>query len=1261
MPVARIGLFVLMILGGCAGPEPLPPRTEDLGKQSKEAAAAKSAGCLSCHVMAESKPGPGMFDDPDMHTAEARVGCTDCHGGNAEVAKPEGSANAAPYDAAYMEALRTAHVLPRYPAEWPGAGNPERSYTLLNREDPAFIRFVNPGDLRVAQVACGSCHPKETAYVPRSLMTTSAMLLGAATYNNGTLPLKNYLLGESYGPDSVPQSQHGVVDVENGVKTVRPPTSEELARGVLPQLVPLPRWNVAQPGNILRAFERGGKAPRGNPSDVGIPRAGEEPGRPDMKLSDRGFGTQLRFDPVVLNPQKTRLNDPHLSFLGTNDHPGDYRSSGCSACHVVYANDRSEVHSGLYAKHGNRGRSAGTDPTMKKDEPGHPVAHRFTNSIPSSQCMTCHHHQPNAFVNTFFGYQMWDYETDGAQLWPSEQKPLEGSARAKALSKNPEGAAVRGKWTDPEFLADVSKLNPTLKHTQFADYHGHGWIFRAVFKRDRKGNLLDAEDAKVAFDDPDRFKKAVHLMDIHAERGMHCVDCHFKQDNHGDGRLYGENPAAIEISCADCHGTVSTRFGEEQKTSGPAGGKTQLTAMKTPWAEPRFEWRGDEQAPLQRSVMSPDKKWEIPQIQDIVTPGTDRMRENGKPWFNEKAAFAKTVRKDGETWGGLPEDEASLAHRSSKMECYTCHTSWTTGCFGCHLPMKANEKRPMLHNEGNASRNWTSYNPQVVRDDVFMLGLHGSVKGGKIAPVRSSSAVVISSQNANREWLYQQQAPVAASGMSSQAFNPHFAHTVRTKETKTCADCHVSPKNDNNAWLAQVYLLGTNFVNFMGRYAWVGEGDGGLEGVVVSERDEPQAVIGSELHKMAYPDDFADHERRGKILNEGYHHGGRSVRSLQVRGEYLYAALGRGGFRAYDVANIDNKGFSERIVTAPVSPLGQDTHVSTRNATAVALPTNMPIHDRSEILPESFWKDNQESKLHPLYRYAVITDAEEGLILVDIMSLADGEPRNNYLKRAVTWNPVGELNGAVNLTLAGARAYVCTPQGLATVDLDDPLNPRLTSMLGAPAIVNPKSVTVQFRYAFVADAEGLKILDLTAPEKPVLKATVPMSSIQEVYVARTWAYIAAGRLGMALVDVENPEKPGIPRFVDFDGEMNDVRAVRVATTNASLFAYVADGKNGLRVLQLTSPELTPGHYGFSPPPTPVLIATYETKGPAIALSKPMDRDRAVDETGNQVSVFGRLGSKPLSLDQIKKLYLRDGKVWAPSDRPTKSPEKPLEK
>ena len=70
-----------------------------------------------------------------------------------------------------------------------------------------------------------------------------------------------------------------------------------------------------------------------------------------------------------------------------------------------------------------------------------------------------------------------------------------------------------------------------------------------------------------------------------------------------------------------------------------------------------------------------------------------------------------------------------------------------------------------------------TYNPQVARDDMFLLGRRETAAGGKIAPVRSTSALVLSSTNSSRERIYVQQPPIAASGYSSQAFNPHYPHT----------------------------------------------------------------------------------------------------------------------------------------------------------------------------------------------------------------------------------------------------------------------------------------------------------------------------------------------------------------------------------------------------------------------------------------------------------------------------------------------------
>ena len=46
----------------------------------------------------------------------------------------------------------------------------------------------------------------------------------------------------------------------------------------------------------------------------------------------------------------------------------------------------------------------------------------------------------------------------------------------------------------------------------------------------------------------------------------------------------------------------------------------------------------------------------------------------------------------------------------------------------------------------------------------------------------------------------------------------------------------------------------------------------------------------------------------------------------------------------------------------------------------------------------------------------------------------------------------------------------------------------------------------------------------------------------------------------------------------------------------------------------------------------------------------MDRDRAVDESGNQIGVFGRRGARPLNGEEQRRMYLRDGKLFTVTGR-----------
>lgn len=1247
--------------------------------QDQSEADAKSAGCLTCHT---------ATDAPTMHNpiADIRLGCADCHGGDTSI----NATGLAIDSAAYAAARDKAHVLPTYPDSWhyPSSANPKHSFSLLNRESPEFIRFINPSDYRVARESCGSCHMREILAAERSMMATGAMLLGGAAYNNGILPFKNYILGEAYTRDgeaaAVCSPGEPIADgEENLLGCPTKPSAAAMARGALPFLAPLPTWHVVPPADVFRVFERGGRNILTQFAEIGLPNATgqiqrlEEPGRPDIRQSNRGPGTGLRVAIPVLNIHKTRLNDPFTWFLGTNDQPGDYRSSGCAACHVVYANDREPRHALTYTQFGRDGETTTIDPTINKNEPGHPLKHAFTRAIPTSQCMSCHMHQPNMFMNTYLGYTMWDYESDAPSMWPEQQKYPTIEEQREVLERNPEAASVRGNWADLDFLRDVYDLNPELKDTQFADYHGHGWNFRAVLKRDRKGNLLDANGNIIDPDDPEKWRKddegkfveigknpgkTVHMMSIHAEVGMQCADCHYAQDSHGNGYIHGEVASAVEIGCKDCHGTANDY--PTLKTTGPAAGPNgrDLSVLRNPDGRYRFEWmtRAGRKTLVQRSIIDPELEWEVSLVKDSVNPVS--------PGYNEKSARAKTISLDGsgEMRWGADANKSDLAHKDDEMECYTCHLSWTTSCGGCHLPIEANWKTSVNHFEGETTRNFATYNPQVARDQMFQLGKHQDTKNNTIAPVRSSSALVLSSTNVNRERIYVQQPPISAIGFSSQAFAPHFPHTVRKTETKMCTDCHLSSDNDNNAIMSQLMLLGTNFVNFVGLHAWTGL-DGGIEAVRVTEWDEPQAVFGSYLQKYAYPDYFKEHVdrnnrelvnwTRGKTFGDGIagetgaleeianvtQDAGGAVKCLQLRGEYLFTAEGKGGFRAYDVANIANKSFSERIVKAPFSPLGHDTHIKSQNATCMALATNQPIDPARNT--KEMRELNREQAFHPIYNYAVITDSEEGLILVDVNTLADGEPRNNFFERAITWNDDGVLTGARHITLAGHYAYIAADAGLVVVDLDDPLNPRTTSVT---PMTDMRASALQFRYLFATDADGLKVFDTTDLDKPKLVqgATIPIKDARKLYLARTYAYVAAKTEGLVIVDIENPAAPTVYQNFTADGALNDAEDVIVATTNASLFAYVADGRNGLKVLQLTSPESQRNFYGFSPEPKPELIAWRKTAKPALGLSKGIDRDRAVDETGHQMAVFGRLGSRPFTREEMERLFLdKNGKPY----------------
>src|SRR5262245_35271302 len=105
--------------------------------QQTPAKAAPLEGWLMCHAQIEPmhRFGPTATLDK-LNEGKDALGltCTACHGGNPVATTKD-----------------EAHVQPRFPREWIRQGKfrmPQEAGPLLNRESLAFVRFLNPSDLR---------------------------------------------------------------------------------------------------------------------------------------------------------------------------------------------------------------------------------------------------------------------------------------------------------------------------------------------------------------------------------------------------------------------------------------------------------------------------------------------------------------------------------------------------------------------------------------------------------------------------------------------------------------------------------------------------------------------------------------------------------------------------------------------------------------------------------------------------------------------------------------------------------------------------------------------------------------------------------------------------------------------------------------------------------------------------------------------------------------------------------------------------------
>lgn len=615
---------MLALLAGCA----------DSGSRDG-GSVGNAESCMTCHNGSQDNDyaGPGLLN-PHPFPGAANLSCTTCHGGNpngvdrvtSHVPTPPeigDDQNLINNTTAYFNRL-TLTGIDKF-ANYTVNGV---TYTPLD-----YLRFINPGDLRVVNNSqgCGQCHTAHAEVVSGSPLATSAGIFSGAMY--------------AAGAENALTQNRGLFE----------DTAADLAfRAVQKAGYVFDPAKVGAVGRLLEFFVFSVRNQFGG-SNLHNNQAYNSPGL----IGDLAANNQVITNSNLANLYHEQVaftcGDCHLGSAGANNRYGDYRSSGCTACHMPYSLD---------------GRSGSQDPNVNKLEPidpddidaperSHVRSHRIASvhkTLPSGTtiegiddytCAGCHQGS-NRTVMQYWGIRL-DQNQDvrrGVQ-YPSNPVSYQNTSGDTRLF-------------DPAVGNNTFNGRNRNQYLRFEDYDGDG--------RD---------------DTP---------ADVHYDAGMGCIDCHGSYDLHGgdvnnpsSASIMSRMEQAVAVRCETCHGTIDS-YATTVSGTAHDGSTADLAvdAKGNPLPHVVRESNGDYYLTSRLTGL----RHYISQTRDTVVDSGQMHPVSNNPIYTPAASYAMG-RKDGDPQTGIGprqtgDTPSSFAH-SDSMNCAACHSSWTNTCMGCHL------------------------------------------------------------------------------------------------------------------------------------------------------------------------------------------------------------------------------------------------------------------------------------------------------------------------------------------------------------------------------------------------------------------------------------------------------------------------------------------------------------------------------------------------------------------------------------------------
>ncbi|MBI3726110.1 hypothetical protein HY251_19445, partial [bacterium] len=574
------------------------------------------------------------------------------------------------------------------------------------------------------------------------------------------------------------------------------------------------------------------------------------------------------------------------------------------------------------------------------------------------------------------------------------------------------------------------------------------------------------------------------------------------------------------------------------------------------------------------------KRHELVQAKDVVT--------KGHPRYNERAARAMT--KD-----------------HGRVACYSCHSAWNTDFFGFHLDR--HEGFTMLDTISGRRTPGRVTTLEKVFASFRQLTL-GWDSQGRVSPYIVGFSTMCTFHDKDGKTVLDQQMPETAAGLSGMTMIHHQVHTVRSR-ARECADCHRSPQ-----------ALGLGSASFrLARTTLFAASQRGLEVVSLDRKNLAQSApqegfaAGAPAASVSVLEDPVQGHARwiavglpdSVVVLDGRASPPREVERVKIGDAEAFAWLGR----------------RHLVVVSP------------RSLAVVRLPERSgEKHRVMGTLPLASARDVKLS-----FRTAFVTDAEDGLVVIDLDDLEK--------PKVVT-----------KLSLRGDAKDLSIPRKLALAFQQS----RFRSPGSGGGVTGDPPRTRARALAFVTCGKGgFKIVDVTEPSQPVLLGThkedglaadeVAFSSVFDLGSAggglpsreRDYLYVIAhqdgGQADLRVIDVDDPKEPEQVGRIGLGGGHRGLVLAHVY--NAPFLQHYAivgspEGAQAIDVTRRGQPTIAATITG-----TPLEAAKGGNPAKPVSFAdlalETMPLDRMVDEDGLSLKDISHPKARYLSLEEMRRV------------------------